>query len=139
MSLASHIYSEPLGSCMQYGKSILTRCNGAFRRLKLGSGWIQPGLAALAVVITGYPSSPRRVSTLSTVASELSRRHSVIKCRVVFALNQHRMKQELKVTARRFTVLADEDSVYTVPWRCALAGTGQREQGRERNGYMYWK
>lgn len=90
-----------------------------FRCAKLGRGWIQPGLATLAAVITEYLSSPRRVSDLSATAGELSRRRSVIKCRVVFALNQHRMKQELNVTARRFTVQGDEDSVYTVPWRCA--------------------
>lgn len=90
-----------------------------FRCVKLGRGWIQPGLATLAAVITECLSSPRRVSDLSATAGELSRRRSVIKCRVVFALNQHRMKQELNVTARRFTVQGDEDSVYTVPWRCA--------------------
>lgn len=87
----------------------------------------------------GVSEFTRRVGTLSTMASELSSRHSVIKCRVVFALNQHRMKQELNVTARGFTELGDVDSVYMVPWRCALAGKGQREGGRETNGYMYWK
>lgn len=76
------------------------------RCVKLGRGWIQPGLGTLAAIITEYPSSPRRVSDLSATAGELSRRRSVIKCRVVFALNQHRMKQELNVTARRFTVQA---------------------------------
>lgn len=97
----------------------------------MGKGRISPELAALAVVITGYPSSRRRVSTLSAVASELLCHRSVIKCRVVFALNQHRMKQELNVTARRFTVLEDEDSVYTVPWQCTPARRGTKGEREE--------